>query len=286
MPDRWVNPHGWGSPSPEEPSTGGPWWRRWYVVLAAALVLLGVVALSDDDDATNTASRSTASPATSDTLPMVAATMSTPSTAPPTTIPTIKVPSLVGMKLTAARAALADRRLRGTIKYKSTARYPTGTVISQSRGTGAGVLPESRIILVVAKAPPPPPTTAPPPPPTTPSRNCDPSFPDVCLDPNAVDYDCAGGSGDGPNYVRGPIRVRPPDPFDLDREGDGWGCDVADRPHQWRLRLVAGSPGSDNGCRQSAATTAIASMEMSRLRGRLTLAGAERAGGGSGMCRA
>jgi hypothetical protein len=31
--------------------------------------------------------------------------------------------------------------------------------------------------------------------------------------------------GNGPEYVDGPIRVRPPDPFDLDREGDGWGCE-------------------------------------------------------------
>jgi beta-lactam-binding protein with PASTA domain len=118
---------------------------------------------------------------------------------------------------------LADRGLRGTIKYKATARYPAGTVISQSRKTGAGVLPDSRIALVVAKAP--PPTTAPPPPSTTPSRSCDPSYPDVCLDPNAVDYDCAGGSGNGPKYVEGPIRVLPPDPFDLDGNGDGWGCE-------------------------------------------------------------
>ena len=52
-----------------------------------------------------------------------------------------------------------------------------------------------------------------------------PSYPDVCLDPDATDYDCAGGSGNGPEYVRGPIRVLAPDPFDLDREGDGVGCE-------------------------------------------------------------
>jgi micrococcal nuclease len=34
-----------------------------------------------------------------------------------------------------------------------------------------------------------------------PPPNCHPSYPDVCLDPNAVDYDCAGGSGNGPLYV-------------------------------------------------------------------------------------
>ena len=34
-----------------------------------------------------------------------------------------------------------------------------------------------------------------------------------------------GGLGERTEYVDGPVRVRPPDPFDLDREGDGWGCE-------------------------------------------------------------
>ena len=84
---------------------------------------------------------------------------------------------------------------------------------------------DSRITVVVAKVPPPPPTTVPPPPPTSPPRNCDPSYPDVCLNPNAEDYDCAGGSGNGPLYVEGPISVSPPDPFDLDADSDGVGCE-------------------------------------------------------------
>jgi hypothetical protein len=78
--------------------------------------------------------------------------------------------------------------------------------------------------LMIAKAPPPPPPTAPPP--TTPPRNCHPSYPDVCLRPDAEDYDCEGGSGNGPYYVAGPLRVLPPDPFDLDgNDNDGWGCE-------------------------------------------------------------
>jgi hypothetical protein len=203
------------------------------VLLAAALVLLGVVALAalvllavalgEGNDASNTASRSTAPPTTSYSLPTVATTLPTTSTAPTTTIPTVKVPNLVGMSLARAKAILADRGLRGTIRYRSTARYAAGTVISQSRRTGARVGPDSRITVVVAKAP--PPTTAPPPPPTSAPRNCDPSYPDVCLDPNAEDYDCAGGSGNGPLYVEGPISVRPPDPFGLDADDDGVGCE-------------------------------------------------------------
>ena len=225
MPDRWINPEGWGSPPRQGPTRGGPG-RRWVVGLAAASVVLGIVALGNGNDGTNPAVPSTALPATSDPLPSVTTTTTPPTTtAPPTTIATVEVPKLVGMRLTSAKAALADLGLRARVTYRSTARHQAGTVISQSRRTGAGVLPDSRITVVVAKAPPPPPTTAPPPPTTTPARNCDPSYPDVCLDPNAPDYDCAGGSGDGPRYVSGPIRVRPPDPFDLDREGDGWGCE-------------------------------------------------------------
>jgi hypothetical protein len=203
--------------------------RRWIVGLAAVSVVLGAVALGNGGDGANPEVASTAPAATSVSLPPVTTTtiLPTTTTSPPTTtVATVEVPELVGMRLTTAKAALADRGLRARVTYRSTASHPAGTVISQSRRTGAGVLPDSRITMVVAKAPPPPPTTAPPPPPTTtPARSCDPSYPDVCLDPNAVDYDCAGGSGNGPRYVDGPIRVRPPDPFDLDREGDGWGCE-------------------------------------------------------------
>jgi len=101
---------------------------------------------------------------------------------------------------------------------------PAETVISQSPTAGAWVLPDTTVKMMVAKTPPPPPSTAPPPP-TAPEQDCDPSYPDVCLDPAVEDYDCAGGTGNGPEYVEGPIRVLPPDPFDLDREGDGVGCE-------------------------------------------------------------
>jgi hypothetical protein len=72
-----------------------------------------------------------------------------------------------------------------------------------------------------------PPSQQEPPPPQqpTPASNCDPSYPDVCIPIGSADYDCAGGSGNGPNYIQGPIRVLPPDPHGLDRDGDGWGCE-------------------------------------------------------------
>jgi beta-lactam-binding protein with PASTA domain len=196
--------------------------------LAALLVLLGVVALSDDSPSPASGTgQATSAPTTSFSMPTVATTLATTSTAPPTTIEQVSVPRLVGMRLTRAKASLADRGLTAKVTYKSTARYPAGTVIAQSRKARAGVLPKTTINLVVAKAPPPLPSTAPPaPPPTGPPRDCHPSYPDVCLRPAASDYDCEGGSGNGPYYVSGPLRVLPPDPFDLDgNDNDGWGCE-------------------------------------------------------------
>jgi hypothetical protein len=53
-------------------------------------------------------------------------------------------------------------------------------------------------------------------------RNCTPGY-SPCLAP-ASDYDCRGGSGNGPKYT-GPVRVTGSDPYDLDRDGDGKACE-------------------------------------------------------------
>lgn len=57
-----------------------------------------------------------------------------------------------------------------------------------------------------------------------PPSNCHPSYTGACLDPNASDYDCIGGSGNGPKYT-GKVYVVGPDVFGLDRDGDGIGCE-------------------------------------------------------------
>jgi resuscitation-promoting factor RpfB len=56
------------------------------------------------------------------------------------------------------------------------------------------------------------------------ARQCDPNY-SGCV-PIAGDVDCAGGSGDGPGYVTGPVRVVGADIYDLDRDGDGVACDT------------------------------------------------------------
>ncbi|MCG5442432.1 G5 domain-containing protein [Micromonospora sp. NIE79] len=55
------------------------------------------------------------------------------------------------------------------------------------------------------------------------TSKCDPNY-SGCV-PIASDVDCAGGSGNGPAYVSGPIRVIGDDIYALDRDGDGIACD-------------------------------------------------------------
>jgi Staphylococcal nuclease homologue len=71
-------------------------------------------------------------------------------------------------------------------------------------------------------------TTAPKPKPkpaqSQPPSNCHPSYTGACLDPSVSDYDCAGGSGNGPAYT-GQVRVVGHDEYGLDADGDGIGCE-------------------------------------------------------------
>lgn len=55
------------------------------------------------------------------------------------------------------------------------------------------------------------------------SQSCDPHYA-PCV-PIASDVDCAGGSGNGPAYVAGPVQVIGRDVYKLDRDGDGIACD-------------------------------------------------------------
>lgn len=56
------------------------------------------------------------------------------------------------------------------------------------------------------------------------SPGCDSNYAGACV-PIASDVDCAGGSGNGPAYVRGPVTVVGSDIYGLDRDGNGVGCE-------------------------------------------------------------
>jgi resuscitation-promoting factor RpfB len=56
------------------------------------------------------------------------------------------------------------------------------------------------------------------------TQQCDPNYSGACV-PIASDVDCAGGSGNGPAYVQGPVEVTGTDIYGLDSDGDGIGCE-------------------------------------------------------------
>jgi hypothetical protein len=56
------------------------------------------------------------------------------------------------------------------------------------------------------------------------ASECDPNYSGACLNPYASDYDCEGGSGDGPEYT-GFVTVVGEDRYGLDADSDGAGCE-------------------------------------------------------------
>lgn len=58
---------------------------------------------------------------------------------------------------------------------------------------------------------------------STSGPGCDPNY-SGCV-PIASDVDCAGGGGNGPAYVTGPITVIGTDIYELDGDGDGRACE-------------------------------------------------------------
>ncbi len=63
-------------------------------------------------------------------------------------------------------------------------------------------------------------------PPAVPSGSgCHPSYVGACVPAGVEDVDCAGGKGNGPEYVTGPIRVVGPDEYGLDGNKDGMACE-------------------------------------------------------------
>ena len=126
-----------------------------------------------------------------------------------------KVPGTAGRLRTAAVAALQSAGYRVVVRTERRTSGTDGAVLSQSPTGGHFLKPGGVVRLVVADVVPPAPAPAP-------ASSCTPGY-DPCLTPMS-DYDCAGGSGDGPGYT-GPVRVTGSDPYGLDNDGDGYACE-------------------------------------------------------------
>lgn len=223
------------------PDVQPSWWRRQsratkigagVLTAFAVLLLIGVIgaAVGGTGTAHNSPSAGAADPGNSAQNPIVplssspAATTTNPPTAPPTTAASPKVET---------KLVTQTVRIPFTTKMVSDSSLPKGTQKTRTRGV-AGVKtltyqvtitdgkqtskklvrteitkqPVTQVIAIGTKN----------------VSKCDPNYTGACV-PIASDVDCAGGSGDGPAYVTGPVYVVGTDIYHLDSDHDGVGCE-------------------------------------------------------------
>ncbi|GAA1538104.1 hypothetical protein GCM10009788_45860 [Nocardioides humi] len=132
--------------------------------------------------------------------------------------PLPEVPDVLGLREGKAVKRLERAGFVVDVSTRVTRTGADGVVLEQRPGAATGKRPGATIRIVVSDVQIAPLAQSPPA-----DRNCTPGY-SPCLAP-ASDYDCAGGSGDGPEYVYGTVRVTGSDPYDLDRDGNGIGCD-------------------------------------------------------------
>jgi hypothetical protein len=128
--------------------------------------------------------------------------------------PLPRVPSVIGKHEASAIRKLKNAGFRVKKARVTRTSGKDGVVLSQSPGPGTRAKPRSLVRIVISNVQRSSDTGG--------TSNCTPGY-SPCLPP-ASDYDCRGGSGDGPKRT-GPVRVTGPDPYDLDRDGDGKACE-------------------------------------------------------------
>ena len=131
--------------------------------------------------------------------------------------PAASAPSITATPTTTAPTTTVPTTAPTTVASTSAA-PPAGTVAPLPKPK-----PAPRPAPKPAPRPAPTPTRAPAPKPAP--STCDPNYAGQCLKDGIGDYDCSSGSGNGPNYVYGTVRVVGADPFRLDADHDGLGCE-------------------------------------------------------------
>jgi hypothetical protein len=130
-------------------------------------------------------------------------------------VPYPSVTSVIGLSRRAATNALQGAGFNVEVVEETRSSGRDGVVLSQTPAGNELAKPGAVITLVVSHL------VRPVTPPV--SHSCTPGY-KPCLAP-ASDYDCAGGSGNGPAYANGPVYVTGSDPYDLDANGDGVACE-------------------------------------------------------------
>ena len=116
--------------------------------------------------------------------------------------------------LAKGKTEIRTRGVRGTKRLTFEITYAGGKQVSKRLlRTVVTKRPVTQVRVVGTKVAQPEPT----------GRGCDPNY-TGCV-PIASDVDCAGGTGNGPAYVAGPVQVIGTDIYGLDRDKDGIGCE-------------------------------------------------------------
>lgn len=135
---------------------------------------------------------------------------------------TVRVPAVVGRRAGKARGTLEEAGFRVSVRGGSEGADRSGCRVVRQSERGEREL--GTTVTIAVHCPAARPVAPPPEPEHVPEPACDPNYEGDCLKPDSPDYDCAGGSGDGPDYA-GPVTVVGSDRFGLDRDGDGYACE-------------------------------------------------------------
>ena len=189
--------------------------RAGMAIVVLSVALAGLAGCSNDDDPAGSVSAGTVSAAVVQPVAAVASDDVEPEIAYERERKTVSIPNRTVIKRTATLkkgvTKVAQKGRPGLRVKVFRVTLEDGVEVDRKLvSDSVRRKPVNRVVLQGTKEP-------------QPTRQCDPNY-GGCV-PIAYDVDCAGGSGDGPAYVSGPVQVIGSDIYDLDRDGDGWGCD-------------------------------------------------------------
>jgi hypothetical protein len=196
---------------PSAPSTGQqlsppPGWIARHKVLTGvgafvAICLIGSAASAASGHAKSTTpNKITTSSSHTESVTSAATTSASAQQAVDATLAAAKAAAQKAAAATASKAAAAEAAAVKAAAAKAAADKAAAAKAAAARAAAAAAAP-----------------------PTTSASNCTPGY-DPCIPPGP-DVDCAGGTGNGPRYVQGPITVTGNDPYRLDADHNGIGCE-------------------------------------------------------------
>ncbi len=199
------------------------WKRKWVLVLVGIALILSVGVVLSEPESPDL--RATDVEAGDDDATAGTAELDGLLGRPTGDVPTTAESTVASSRRSTASVATTSTSTSSTSTSRASSPPTVGALVESSSTTG---LRTTTTVTTTSSSTTAPPTTAPP---STSAQTtigtttgCDPNYAGACV-PIASDVDCAGGSGNGPAYVQGPVQVIGTDIYGLDHDGDGVGCE-------------------------------------------------------------